>query len=63
MISTHGDTNALSIMTMSQKKKQIIQQENQTRDQIWSLHNFKAMKIFKQIHLFFMASIEGFNPL
>jgi len=52
-ISTHGHTNALSINTMTKTKKQI---EIQPRDQIWSLLDFEAMKIFKQIDLCFIFS-------
>jgi hypothetical protein len=33
-ISTHGDTNALSINTMTKTKTQIVQQEIQPNDQI-----------------------------
>jgi hypothetical protein len=33
-ISTHGDTNALSINTMTKTKKQIVQQEIQPSNQI-----------------------------
>jgi hypothetical protein len=50
-ISTHGDTNVLSINTITKTKKQIAYQKMQPRVQISSLHNFKAMKIFKQIDL------------
>jgi hypothetical protein len=57
-ISTHRDTNALSINTMTKIKKQIVQQEIQPRDQIWSLPNFKALKIFKQIYLFFIFQLQ-----
>jgi hypothetical protein len=39
---------------MTKTEKQIILQEIQPKDSVWSLHNLKAMLSFKRIYLLFI---------